>query len=218
VAYQFFPNLMAKLSWSALSRGNLVVVSLAVSLIATIPMHLFGAPEWSDLGGPLHFPTARSLLYFAWFFLGVALGQANPERSLSRQNLSPWPLWLAIGAASFAAYAIFSSEKYVANTPAWAPKLILATAFSFCCTFTSLAALGLARSFFRTNWSPADHFSGNAYGVYIFHYGFVTWMQFYLLTKPLPAALKFLITLSVALTASWFLTALLRKTTARKVL
>jgi len=218
VAYQFFPTLMTRLSWSAQSGGNLVVVSLTVSLIATIPMHLLGAPEWSDLGGPLHFPTARSLLYFAWFLLGVALGQANPERSLSRQHLSRWPLWLTMSALGYAAHAIFSSSTYLANTPAWATKLILATAFSFCCTFTSLAALGLARSIFRRNWSVADNFSGNAYGIYIFHYGFVTWMQFYLLTKPLPAALKFLITLSVALTASWFLTALLRKTTARKVL
>jgi hypothetical protein len=46
----------------------------------------------------------------------------------------------------------------------------------------------------------------------------VTWIQFCLLTQPLPAALKFLITFSVALTASWLLTALLRKTVANKIL
>jgi hypothetical protein len=218
IIYQLLPNLMTRLSWSAESGGSLAVVFLVVSLIATIPMHLLGAPEWSDLGGPLHLPTSRSLLYFGWFLLGVAVGHANPERSLSRENMSPWPFWLAIGALSFAAHAIFSSGKYLTNTPVWATKLILATVLSFCCTFTSLAALGLARSFFRTNWSPADHFSENAYGVYIFHYGFVTWIQFYLLTKPLPAALKFLITFSVASALSWFLTALLRKTAARNVL
>ncbi len=218
VAYQFLPNLMRGLSWSAQSGGNLVVVSLAVTLISIIPMQLLGAPEWSDLGGPLHFPTARALLYFAWFLLGVALGQANPERSLSRQSLRLWPLWLATGAASFAAYAIVSSGTYPANTPAWVPKLILATAFSFCCTLTSLAALGLARSFFRTNWSLPDHFSENAYGIYIFHYGFVTWMQFSLFGLPIPAITKFLVAFFVALMASWLLTALLRRTTARKVL
>jgi len=96
--------------------------------------------------------------------------------------------------------------------------LILAAAFSFCCTFTSLGAIGLARSCFRTKWSPADHFSENAYGVYIFHYGFVIWLQFSLLSQPMPAVVKFLITFSVALTASWFLTALLRKTAAKRVL
>jgi len=64
----------------------------------------------------------------------------------------------------------------------------------------------------------ADHFSENAYGVYIFHYGSVTWLQFRLLAVPMPAVVKFLIVLSGALTASWFLTGLLRKTSAGKVL
>lgn len=215
---RFIPNLMTRLFWSAKSAGGLVFVFLAASLIAIIPMHLLAAPEWSDLGGPLDFPASRSLLYFTWFLLGVVLGGANPERSLSQENLSPWPFWLTIGALSYLAHATFSSGKYLTNTPVWVTKVILATAFSFCCTFTSLAALGLVRKFFRTNWSVADHFSENAYGVYIFHYGFVTWLQFGLLTLPMPAVVKFLITFSVALTASWFLTVLLRKTVASKVL
>ncbi len=216
--YRFLPNLVTRLSWSAESGASLVVASLAVSLIATIPMHLLGAPEWSDLGGPLHFPTSRSLLYFGWFLLGVVLGQVNLERSLSLQHLRPWPFWLAMGAASFAAHAIFSSGSHGTNTPVWAIRFILAIALSFCCTFTSLAALGLARSFFRTNWSLADHFSENAYGVYILHYAFVTWLQFYLLPQPVPAVVKFVIVFSVGLTASWFVTHLLRKTALSKVL
>jgi len=218
IIYQFLPNLMTRLFRSAESAGSLVAVSLAVSLIATIPMHLLGVPEWSDLGGPLHFPTSRSFLYFGWFLLGVALGQANLERSLSRQNLRPWPFWLAMGAVSFVALVICSGGNHGTNTPVWATRLPPAIAFSFCCTFTSLAALGLARSFFRTNWSLADHFSENAYGVYIVHYGFVTWLQFALLAQHMPAVVKFLITLLVALVASWFLTALLRKTAAKRVL
>lgn len=107
---------------------------------------------------------------------------------------------------------------WLANIPEWPMNVFLATVYSFCCTFTSLAALGLARSFFITARPLADSFSENAYGIYIFHYGFVTWIQFYLLTKPFPAVLKFLISFLVALAASWFLTAQLRKTPARKVL
>ena len=219
ILYQFVPNLMKKLSWSPESGIGLVVVFLAVSLITTIPVHLFiTTEEWFRLAGPIFFPASRSLLYFAWFLLGVALGNANPERSLSRENLRPWPFWLTIGALGYLAHGILSTGNYLANTPPWVMKLILATAFCFCCTFTNLAAFGLARSFFQTNWSPADHFSENAYGVYIFHYGFVIWLQFVLLAQPMPAVVKFLITLSVALTASWFLTALLRKTAAKRVL
>jgi len=219
IVYQYIPNLMKKLSWSPESGGGLVVVFLAVSLMATIPVHLFITTEaWFQLLGPVVLPASRSLLYFAWFLLGVVLGSANPERSLSRENLRLWPLWLTFGALGYLAHGTLSTGKYLADTPAWVMKLILAMAICFCCTFTNLGALGLARSFFRTNWSPADHFSENAYGVYIFHYGFVIWLQFVLLAQPMPAVVKFLITLSVALTASWFLTALLRKTAAKKVL
>ena len=97
-------------------------------------------------------------------------------------------------------------------------RVILFTVFSLCCTFTGLAALGLARSLFRSNWLPADHFTENAYGIYLFHYGFVIWLQFGFLSVPIPAAAKFVIVFSVALAASWLLTAVLRKTVAKRFL
>jgi len=219
IAYRFAPGFMRKLSWSAESSSGLVVMFLATTLVATIPLELLIAPSaWISLGGPLHLPVARSLLYFAWFLMGVALGSANPERSLSRENLKPWPLWLIIGAFCCLAYALLSSGGYQTDTPAWMMKVMLFTAFSLCCTFTSLAALGLARSFFRSNWLPADHFTENAYGIYLFHYGFVIWLQFALLSVSIPAAMKFLIAFSVALTASWLMTAILRKTPAKRFL
>ena len=217
--YQFIPHLMKKLSWSAESAGSLVVVFLGVSLIATVPVHLFITTEdWFRLAGPVCLPASRCLLYCAWFFLGVALGNGNPEHSLSREHLRLWPLWLTFGALGYGVHGTLSAGKYLADTPPWVMKLMLATAFCFCCTFTNLGAFGLARAFFRISWPPADHFSENAYGVYIFHYGFVIWVQFVLLPQPMPAAVKFLITFSGALLASWFLTALLRKTVARRVL
>jgi surface polysaccharide O-acyltransferase-like enzyme len=219
IAYRLMPNLMKKLSWTAGSAGSLVVMVLTLNIMATVPVHMFMThQEWFRLAGPLQFPASRLLLYFVCFLLGIALGAANPGQSLSRENLRLWPLWLIIGAFGFAAHVIFLSGKYPADTPIWMMKLILSTAFSFCCSFTCLALLGLARSLFRTNWPAADHFSENAYGIYIFHYGFVIWLQFGLLAQPMPALVKFLITFSGALTASWFLSALLHKTAANKVL
>ncbi|MBP1698842.1 MAG: acyltransferase [Deltaproteobacteria bacterium] len=219
IAYQFIPNLMKKLCWSAESAGSLVVVFLVASLLAIVPVQLFITTEdWFQLVGPVFSPATRSVFYFAWFLMGAAIGSGNPERSLSRENLRLWPLWLTFGALGYGVHGTLSAGKYLADTPPWVMKLMLATAFCFCCTFTNLGAFGLARAFFRTSWPPADHFSENAYGVYIFHYGFVIWVQFVLLPQPMPAAVKFLITFSGALLASWFLTALLRKTVARRVL
>lgn len=219
-AYRLIPNLMRKLSWTAPSARNLVVTFLTVSMLTTVPLRLFILPTtWSSLAGPMAFQTWKILLYFAWFLLGVALGSANMKLSLSRDNLRPWPVWFAMGGLTYMAHGLLELRgACFTNTPEWVMQVIMATVYSFCCTLTSLAALGLAYSFFRTARPLADSFTENAYGIYIFHYGFVTWIQFYLLTKPLPAALKFLITFSVSLTASWLLTALLRKTVAGKVL
>lgn len=218
-AYRLMPNLMKKVTLSTSSARSLVGIFLAVSLLTTVLPCLFIGPEtWTRLWGPFVFQTWRLFLYFAWFVLGVALGAANLELSLSSDNLRPWPLWLVLAILVFVAALLGLRPEQLANMPEWVTRAISATVYSLCCTFTSLAALGLAHSFFRTAWSLADSFTANAYGVYVFHYVFVTWMQFYLLTEPLPAALKFLLTLFVALTASWLLTDLLRKTVAREVL
>lgn len=219
VAYRLMPNLMKKLSLSALSARSLVGIVLTVTLLTTVLPSLFILPEaWTRLWGPFVFQTGRLFLYFGWFVLGAALGAANLELSLSRDNLRPWPLWLALGVLAYVAGLIGLRTEYFTNMPEWVVKTLPATIYSLCCAFTSLGALGLAHSFFRTARPLADSFTANAYGVYIFHYGFVTWIQFYLLAKPLPVELKFLLTLFVGLIGSWLLTAFLRKTVVREVL
>jgi glucans biosynthesis protein C len=219
VFYRFIPNLMRKLSWSATSAHSIVGVFLVLTMMATLPLELLLSPSnWFTVCGPLRLQTSRLLLYFVWFLLGVGLGNGDMEHSLSRENLKRWPLWLGLGALGYVAHGLLLPGTYLANTPAWVIKVILATASSFCCTFTGLALLGLARTLFRNDWPAADNLSENAYGIYVFHYGFVTWLQFCLLTQPLPAPVKFLITFSAALAGSWLLTALLRKTVAGRVL
>ncbi len=218
-AYYFAPELMKKFSWSAGSAAGLVAVVLVLNVITTIPVHLFlPHREWFRLAGPLHFPASRSLLYFAWFLLGIAIGGGDPARSISRVNLRWWPLWLIFGALGYAVHAVFLSGKYLPGAPAWLLRLILAAAFTSCCAFTALASLGLARSVFTSRWSALDHLSENSYGIYILHYPFVIWLQYCLLNLPISALLKFMITFCAALAASWSLSALLRKTLARKVL
>ncbi len=218
--YRLVPDLIKKLSWSATSSGNLVFVFLFVSLLVTIPLRLFILPgTWTTLAGPLSFHTWRILLYFSWFALGVALGGANLEHSLSRDNLRPWPFWLVLGAFAYATHGLMEVKMTsLTDIPSWLMNTIMATVYSLCCTFSSLGALGLARSFFRTARPLADSLTNNAYGIYIFHYVFVIWIQYCLLKISMPAFLKFLITFGAALTASWLLTALLRKTAARNIL
>ena len=216
-AFRIFPGLMKKLSWTAGSPAGLTAVFLAATLTTAVPAKLLPWPDSIGLIGPLGLAhPSRVLLYFIWFLLGVALGGADMGRSLSRENLRPWPLWFAIGAFGYLVNGL--SEMYSTAMSPYASNVLQITSFALCCVFTNLAALGIARRFFRTARSVFDNLSDNAYGIYIFHYAFVTWAQYMLVGQPLPALVKFLISFLIGLAGSWALTALLRRTPAGRVL
>ncbi len=216
-AFRIFPGLMKKLSWTAGSPAGLTAVFLAATLTTAVPAKLLPWPDSIGLIGPLGLAhPSRGLLYFIWFLLGVALGGADMGRSLSRENLRPWPLWLAIGASGYLVNGL--SEMYSTAMSPYASNVLQITSFALCCVFTNLAALGIARRFFRAARSVFDNLSDNAYGIYIFHYAFVTWAQYMLVGQPLPALVKFLISFLIGLAGSWALTALLSRTPAGRVL
>lgn len=220
LAYRYAPGLMKKLSWRATSPLNLVLVFLLLGLAVTVPLRLFIEPgHWAHLAGPFYIHAWRVLLYFAWFMLGVALGGADPERSLSRENLRPWPLWLVLGGITYLAHGLIETHVIgPASAPAWVTSVIMTSLYCLCCTFTGLAALGLARAFFHNARPLADSLTANAYGIYVFHYVFVIWMQYLLLGQALAPWIKFVIVFLTALAGNWLLTALLRKTPAEKIL
>ena len=220
LAYRFTPGLMKKLSWTPASPRNLVMIFLLASLSVTIPLRLFIEPGyWAHVAGPLYFHAWRFLLYFVWFLLGIALGSADPDRSLSRENLKPWPLWLFLGGITYLAHGLVETQgAALATIPSWLISIIMTTLYCLCCTFTGLTALGLARKFFDTARSLADSLTANAYGIYVFHYVFVIWMQFMLLGLSFPPWIKFVTVFLTALAGSWILTALLRKTPASQIL
>jgi len=220
LAYRFTPGLMKKLSWTAASPRSLVMIFLLASLASTIPLRLFVEPGyWAHVAGPLYFHAWRFLLYFVWFMMGVALGSADPDRSLSRENLKPWPLWLLLGAITYLSHGMVETRAIgPANAPAWLTSIIMTTLYCLCCTFTGLAALGIARTFIHKARPLTDNLTANAYGIYVFHYVFVIWTQFMLMGLLFPPWIKFVTVFLTALAGSWILTALLRKTPANQIL
>lgn len=216
-AFRFLPAVMKGFSWTAGSTATLATVFFLATLATAVPMAFAGLPDALLIAGPLGLPhPSRVVLYFVWFLMGLALGAGDMKRSLSRENLKLWPLWLFVGTLGYLANAL--SPLLLPGISAAMTKIILNTSLSFSCAFTILAALGIARRFFATSISAGDSLSDNAYGIYVFHYMFVLWAQFLLLNQPIAAGVKFLIVLAFALAASWTLTAGLRKTQLRKIL
>jgi surface polysaccharide O-acyltransferase-like enzyme len=68
--------------------------------------------------------------------------------------------------------------------------------------------------FARTTNRVFENLSANAYGIYIFHYFCVSWLQLSLVHANLPGAAKGTIVFAGALALSWSLTAALRQVRA----
>ncbi len=218
MAWAAAPGAMERLSWRPRTGRGLVLALLVITLSTILPTCHFVREEWVHLGGPFLLPAQRAPLYLALFVFGIAIGKAGLEVSLSRQVLRWWPGWLVVGFLAYGAHGTLTAGNYLAVTAPWFVPTLLSVAYALCCTFTSIGALGFARAVFVRSRPIADLFSESAYGVYIFHYGLVTWVQLWLLACPIPAAAKFLTTFILALGGSWLITALLRKTPAKDIL
>ena len=91
---------------------------------------------------------------------------------------------------------------------AW--QLVLCTLFAFTCATLSFALVAVFVRFFKRPGPILDSLSRNAYGIYLLHYAFATWLQFALLRAPLTGVEKGGIVFAAALILSWATTALLR--------
>jgi surface polysaccharide O-acyltransferase-like enzyme len=69
------------------------------------------------------------------------------------------------------------------------------------------ASLRLARS----SLGLLDAMQPSAYGIYLFHYIFIIWLQYLVYDPAWPALVKFAIVFTGTLGGSWLLTILLRK-------
>jgi hypothetical protein len=203
-----------------------------LTMLLFLPLVLiFGDSAWTGIG-PFHFQLSRLLLYFGYFVLGMLLGIAGTGQGLlakaSRFNTA-WPRWvigclLAYTALKLVGPPIQALEDHgrINETQA---RLLYRSVWSLSCTATCIAFLTLFHHLFNrgraASREPAatvrhahpawSSLATNAYGIYLIHYLFVTWLQFFLLPAALPAAVKFSLTFIGALTLSWGLTGLLRR-------
>ena len=83
--------------------------------------------------------------------------------------------------------------------------------FALACFTSCFFVLALAMRFARARGSLLDSLCGNAYGMYLVHYGFVVWLQFALLGILWPAILKAAIVFAGAVLVSWSASAALRR-------
>ena len=193
---------------------------VVVSVVSYLPLHLWvGDGAWFEPGHyPFPIQTSRILLYPAYFFTGVGIGVIGLRAGILAQNgevAKRWATWLTIAILLFGLILllVFAHHNWIENVAApplwWRAAYGLAFAiFSAVMAFTVLAtSLRLSRASMRL----LDAMQPSAYGIFLFHYMFIIWMQYFVYDPAWPAGVKAAIVFAVTLGGSWLLTLLLRK-------
>jgi hypothetical protein len=188
-----------------------------ISAMAYVPVVIAAGPWAWHSAGPFTTPTSRLLLYAIYFLAGVSAGAHGLERGL----LNPggvlgnhWVLWIL---AAIAAFGLFVAVAVVApQTPGvsrpW--DMVGALVYVLSCASSGMAFLALFTKLVKTRRPVFDSLRDNAYGMYLIHYVFVTWLQYALLGTQAPVVVKGLSVFCGGLVLSWVTSLALRRVPA----
>jgi surface polysaccharide O-acyltransferase-like enzyme len=218
------PKILSTFGWLIFALRNrpmkALVAFMIVSVVSYLPMHLaFGDGAWFEPGHyPFPIQTSRILLYPAYFFTGVGIGVIRLRVGILAENgevAKRWPTWLAFAVLflGLILLLIYAHHNWIENfaSPAlwWTTAYGIAFAmFSAAMAFTvPTISLRLSRS------SPRllDAMQPSAYGIFLFHYIFIIWLQYFVYDPAWPAGVKAAIVFAGTLGGSWLLTVWLRK-------
>ncbi len=213
--YFWTARLFSKLIQKPWSFFTIWFFIVALSLI---PMSLWlGQYTWTGFG-PFDFQLNRVLFYFVFFLFGVILGSVHWEDQLFKNNRllgRSSRTWIISSVLSFGIVELinywgygFMAANLIGKTVASLIFMLFFTATAVTTCFTFIVIFKNHRNHTSRIWKSM---STNAYGIYLFHYVFITWLQFALLGIQIPALAKFLIVFVVSLVASWGLITILKR-------
>ena len=193
-----------------------LVLVFASGLVYFPLMYFYGPFQWLSVGPFLIGQTSRLLFYLVYFSAGLILGSVGLNSTFLLDSgvfLRRSFVWF-IGSVILGFIYLASLKIVSVNiTGPWIPPSfwwLNALVFCFYSAILLMSSLLLSFIFFPRRLDLLDHLSANSFGIYILHYPFVVWGQFYLLTFSLPACIKFLIVFTFAFFFSWWTSSLIR--------
>jgi surface polysaccharide O-acyltransferase-like enzyme len=180
---------------------------VVVSTIAYVPFALLFEPWHLSQFGPFAFQPSRLLQYAVYFFAGVGIGAGEIGNGLLAARGWLAQRWRAGAAVALGTFLLWMMVTGLTLQYHGRAVLVLeaAAAVVFAVAAAS-ACFGLIAIFLRfgvCRWSVAESLSENAYGIYLIHYLFVIWLQYWALGLALSAILKAGIVFTGALGLSW---------------
>jgi peptidoglycan/LPS O-acetylase OafA/YrhL len=189
--------------------GRFFLGLVMISAAAYLPMAAQFPPwRWVTFG-PFAFQPGFSPQYTVYFLAGLAVGARGLDRGLLGADViaARWGRWVAGAGAAFVLWIVPTA---IAQQGGGSPALNLAgeiglVLFAACACFGSIA---LSLRFTTARPRPVlKSIADNAYGIYLFHYLFMLWAQYALLSTGWPAIAKGLSVFAFTVAASWALSA-----------
>jgi hypothetical protein len=173
----------------------------------------FGPMYWSAFG-PFFFQTSRILHYLVYFLIGAGLGAYGLHRGLLAPDgklARRWYLWLTISAITFtlAVGVLIASLASPASARLW--NFVGGIAFVLACASACLAFLAFFTRFAKREGAIMNSLRDNAYGMYVIHYAFVSWLQYALLKSQMSGLTKGVLVTAGTVALSWIAMAMLRR-------
>ncbi len=172
----------------------------------------FGRYDWVNTK-LLHFQTTRVLFYALYLLAGVAAGcyglqsgLLNPEGRLSRR----WPAWMAFTVVLYLILIVILA-RHLATPESLSLKHIYNILFGMFSASAGLFFTALFTRFTTKRILLMDMLHQNAYGMYLFHYFFVVWLQYAILDARLSALTKGIVVTAGAISLSWIFTSALNR-------
>jgi peptidoglycan/LPS O-acetylase OafA/YrhL len=182
------------------------VLLVSLSALAYIPISVaYGSFFWLQVG-PAQIQMNRLFLYAVYFLTGIFLGVYGLERTflvLKSQLARRWVIWTLAALATF--LAGLTAAIGGAN------EVLMGCLYVLSSATISFALLALFLRFGHRQRNVFDSLSQSSYGIYVIHYGIVSWLLFALLGAELPAVAKWSIVFTSALAICWAATAAMRR-------
>ena len=202
-AVEFLARIAAKSTLNRLFAalaGITALVNLAMS-------GLFTPWQWIDYG-PFAFQPLQLPQYAIYFFFGLVVGARGLEHGLFGAEgalARRWGRWCISTVISF---FVWITSTALIVTGHGVPGLQVVAELGQA-LFAATACFAAAATFLRfaaRPWPSFDSIAENSYGIYLFHYVFILWAQYLLLSIALPTIAKGVIVFGVTLALSWGVT------------
>lgn len=206
-----------------LSRPWYLLMSLLIlsSIVYMPAMALCGPYQWLEWGILTIGQKSRLGLYMVYFITGVIVGRRSFSLAFLR-NIVPlsisWLTGMFVTLLSVLFLVVSLGAIKIDQAGPWTRpfgwQLLGLSQVSYG-AMLSIACLTFFTQFVYKNNQWCNNFSLNSFYIYVLHYPFVIWAQYYLLNLPLAAWIKILLAFFASVLLSWGASELLRKALVR---